>query len=418
MTLNDLGRIIIANQELIFSKKIIKRAYNIPSTEHITVLIGVRRCGKTYTLYNLAQKYKKEEILFLDFEDERLLDLNNMKNYDLIIDAYKKIFPNKTPILFFDEIQNIKNWHFYLKRLHVSGYKIHVTGSNANLISREIATFLKGRSLETTIFPFSFNEFLKLKNKTFSKTEKLTKTAHILNLFDEYLQFGGFPEVIKVALNEKRVVAKNIYNLLFYKDLIAKYDKNEYLLKLIINKITENITKEFSITSLANKIQPIYKTSTNTVTEYFNLLPEPFLTNNIYQYRTSFVVRQSKRKTYLADNSFIFLNRINTDKSRLFENLVFNYLQRKYNDIFYYKTTNNKEVDFFINNDSNKLLIQVSITLQNFDTRQREIKALLKAMEEQQLKKGYIYTFNETDEIKIKNKIINVIPFWKICIAQ
>ena len=411
-----LSRIIIENQETVFDKKLISRDFNIPKTENITVLTGIRRCGKTHTLYSIAQRFDKKEVLFLDFEDERLITLNNLSNYDIIIDSYNNVFPDKKPILFFDEIQNLKNWHFYLKRLHVKGYKIYVTGSNANLISREIATFLKGRSLETTIFPFSFNEFLKLKGKTISKTDQLTKTGQIINLFDEYLQYGGFPEVINTEVINKRAVAKNIYNLLFYKDLVAKFDKNDYLLKLIVNKIAENITKEFSITSLSNKIIPIYRTSVKTVTDYFNILPEPFLTNNLYQYRTSFVVREAKRKTYLTDNSFIFLNRITTDKSRLFENLIFNYLKRKYSDLFYYKTTNNKEVDFFINNEQEKLLIQVSISVKNTDTKEREVKALIKAMDEQDIDTGFIYTFNESDKIIINNKTILIIPFWKICL--
>ena len=416
MTEEVLRRIIAENQETIFDKKLISRDFNIPETANITVLTGIRRCGKTHTLYNIAQAYKKEEVLFLDFEDERLIILNELSNYNIIIDAYKSVFPNNKPVLFFDEIQNLKNWHFYLKRLHVKGYKIFVTGSNANLISREIATFLKGRSLETTIFPFSFNEFLNLKGKRISKLDQLANTAHIINLFDEYLQYGGFPEVINTDKINKRAVANNIYNLLFYKDLVAKYDKNDYLLKLIVNKITENITKEFSITSLANKISPVYKASTKTVTDYFNILPEPFLTNNLYQYRTSFVVRESKRKTYLADNSFIFLNRITTDKSRLFENLVFNYLKRKYSDLFYYKTTNNKEVDFFVNNEIDRLLIQVSVSVKNMDTKQREMKALIKAMDEQNMNTGFIYTYNESEEIKVKSKIIYIIPFWRICL--
>ena len=411
---NLLAKIILNNQDFIFNKKLIKRDYIIPNTEHITVLIGIRRCGKTHTLYSLAQQHKKEEVLFLDFEDERLLPINNLDNFDLIIDSYKKIYPDKLPILFFDEIQNLKNWHFYLKRLHVQGYKIHVTGSNANLISREIATFLTGRSLETIIYPFSFKEFLSLKEISFTAKDKITKIPQINNLFEEYLMFGGFPEVIKVESNEKRIVAQNIYNMLFYKDLIVKYDKDEYLIKLIANKICENITKEFSISSLANKIKPIYKTSATTVIEYFNLLPNPFLTVNIYQYRTSFIARQSKRKTYLADNSFIFLNRITTDKSRLFENLVFNYLQRENGDLFYYKTTNQKEVDFFIKTTNSKQLIQASINLGNQDTKKREIKALLKAMDEQNLNIGYIYTLNETEEINIKDKRIIVMPLWKV----
>ena len=408
-----IKRIILENQKIISNKKIISRSYTIPETDNISVLIGIRRCGKTFTLYEKAKSYNIDEILFLDFEDERLISLNTLAGYDIIIDAYKSLFPHLKPVLFFDEIQNLKNWHFYLKRLHVQGYRIYVSGSNANLISREIATYLKGRSLETTIYPFSFTEFLQLKNVEIQPKDYFINKPEILNLFDEYLQFGGFPEVIKVSHDDKRTIAKNIYNLLFYKDLVAKYDKNDYLLKLIISKITENLTKEFSITNLAKKIMSVYQTSVPTVTDYFNILPEPFLTTNIYQYRTSFVKRESKRKTYLTDNSFIFLNRINEDKSRLFENLVFNFLMRKHAVLFYYKTSNGREVDFFINEGGEKKLIQASYSIADDTTREREIKSLLKAMEEQNLNSGFIYTYNNSESIKVKGKTIEVVPFWK-----
>ena len=408
-----IKRIILENQEIISNKKIISRSYHIPETDNISVLIGIRRCGKTFTLYEKAQSYNIEEVLFLDFEDERLISLNEQIGYDVIIDAYKSLFPHLRPVLFFDEIQNLKNWHFYLKRLHVQGYRIYVSGSNANLISREIATYLKGRSLETTIYPFSFTEFLQLKNVEIKPKDYFTNKPVILNLFDEYMQFGGFPEVIKVSSDDKRTIAKNIYNLLFYKDLVAKYDKNDYLLKLVISKITENVGKEFSITNLAKKIMSVYRTSVPTVTEYFNILPEPFLTTNIYQYRTSFVKRESKRKTYLTDNSFIFLNRIDEDKSRLFENLVFNFLMRKHAVLYYYKTGNNREVDFFIDEGEEKKLIQACYSIADDTTKEREIKSLLKAMEEQSLNSGFIYTYNNSENITVKGKTIKVVPFWK-----
>ncbi|MDO8952508.1 MAG: ATP-binding protein [Draconibacterium sp.] len=408
-----LQRIILENQEIILGKKLVARNYAIPETDHITVLIGIRRCGKTHILYEKAKTFEPERILFLDFEDERLIGLNSLSNYDIIIDSYKTLFPNQEPILFFDEIQNLENWHLYLKRLHVKGYKIFVTGSNAHLISREIATFLKGRSLETTIYPFSFPEFLKLKNIELQQKDTIINQPKIINLFDEYLQYGGFPEVIKVDIGEKRTIAKNIYNLLFYKDLVAKFDKDDYLLKLVVSKIAENITKEFSVTSMANKIISVYKTSVPTVTDYFNILPEPFLTSNIYPYRTSFIQRESKRKTYLADNSFIYINRVAPDKSRLFENLVFNFLQRNYSELFYYRTSNNLEVDFFIPEPESKTLVQVCYSLDNSDTSEREIKALIKAMEEQNIDIGYIYTNNNSEEITINNRKIKVIPFWK-----
>lgn len=408
-----LKRIILENQELISGKKLIHRNYPVPVTENITVLTGIRRCGKTYTLYERARAYETNRILFLDFEDERLVALNALENYDVILDSYKTLYPDLEPVLFFDEIQELNNWHLYLKRLHVKGYKIFVTGSNAHLISREIATYLKGHSLETTIYPFSFPEFLKLKNIELQPKDAIINQPKILNLFDEYLLYGGFPEVIMAEPGDKRAVAKNIYHLLFYKDLVAKFGKEDYLLKLVVNKIAENITKNFSVTSLANKIISIYKTTVPTVTDYFSILPEPFLTSNIYPYRNSFVQRESKRKTYLADNSFIWLNRVSPDKSRLFENLAFNFLQRLYPEIYYYKTENSREVDFFINETETKKLIQASYSLENSDTREREIKSLFLAMEEQNMDVGFIYTYNSSEEVKIKNRTIKILPFWK-----
>jgi len=407
-----LKRIILENQEIIADKSLITRNYSIPKTDNITVLTGIRRCGKTHTLYEIAKAIDAERVLFLDFEDERLIALNSLSGYDIIIDAYKTLFPQLEPVLFFDEIQNLNNWHLYLKRLHVKGYKIYVTGSNAHLISREIATFLKGRSIETTIYPFSFQEFISLKNIEILPKDHIINQPKIVNLFDEYLQYGGFPEVIKANVDEKRAVAKNIYNLLFYKDLVAKFDKDDYLLKLVVSKLSENITKEFSVTSLANKIIAVYKTSVPTVTDYFNILPEPFLTSNIYPFRTSFVQRESKRKTYFTDNSFIFLNRIETDKSRLFENLIFNFLQRKYSEIHYYKTNNNKEVDFLINETEQKILIQASYAIENYETREREIISLIKAMDELNIETGIIFTCNQLEEVIKDGKTIKIIPFW------
>ena len=413
-----LKRILLENQELILNKKLVHRKIHIVETDNITVLTGIRRCGKTYTLYEIAQSFDSELILFLDFEDERLIALNSLSDYDVILDSYKILFPDKKPILFFDEIQNLNNWHFYLKRLHVQGYKIYVTGSNANMISREIATYLKGRSIEINIYPFSFNEFLQLKKIKFQSKDVILNQPSILNAFEEYLTYGGFPEVIKANLDDKRTIAKNIYNLLFYKDLVAKYDKDDYLLKLVVSKIAENLTKEFSISSLAKKIMALHKTSIPTVTEYFNILHKPFLTNNIYPFRESFLHRESKRKTYFADNSFIFLNRVSPDKSRLFENLIFIFLIKKYEEVFYYKTKNNKEVDFYVNANEDWFLIQVAYSIENNETRDREVKSLLKAMEEQNLSNGTILTYNHSEELNLDSKVIHIIPFWKVLLRD
>ena len=330
------------------------------------------------------------------------------------MESYYRVFPNLKPVLFFDEIQNLKNWHFFLKRLKVKGYKIYATGSNANLLSGEIATYLKGNSIETTIYTFSFKKFLEAKNIKFNKKDFYINQAKIINQFDEYMQYGSFPEVIKANLVDKKAVSKNIYDLVFYKDLISRYNKNDYLLKLIVAKIAENITKEFSIGNLAKKIMPVYKTSIPTVADYFNILPVPFLTKNIYQFRNSFIHRESKRKTYFTDNSFIGINRVGEDNSRFFENMVFNYLDRNYTDIYYYKTQNNMEVDFYVVNDNNVKLIESSFSVNKLSTKEREIKSLLKAMNELNISKAYIYTYSEEEIINIENKVIEILPLWKL----
>lgn len=412
-----LIRIILENQELIVNKKIIERNYYIPKTENINILTGIRRCGKTCTLYELAKKYNNEEVLFLDFEDERLVPLNTLTNYDLILESYKRIYPDKKPILFFDEIQNLKNWHFFLKRLNVQGYKIFVTGSNANLLSKDIATYLKGQSIETNIYTFSFEEFLKIKNVKFDNKDFYINKAKIINQFDEYMRFGSFPEVIKADNIDKKAVLKNIYDLIFFKDLISRFGKNEYLLKLIIAKIAENITKEFSVGNLAKKIMTVFKTTIPTVNDYFNILPIPFLTKNIYPYRNSFVQRESKRKTYFADNSFILLNRISGDYSRFFENQVFNYLDRNYSDIYYYKTQNNLEVDFCVITNKDTLLIQASFSLFELSTKEREVNSLIVAMNELNISNAFIYTHNEEEIINIENKVIEIWPLWKLMLT-
>ena len=142
-----LKRIILENQDIIENKIIIPRCYKIPKTEQICIISGPRRSGKTYLLYSIAQKVRKDRILFLDFDDERVLSLSSLGNYDVIIDSYKRLYGGSTPILFFDEIQSLKNWHLYVKRLYSHEYKIYITGSNSQLLSKEIATYLTGRGI-------------------------------------------------------------------------------------------------------------------------------------------------------------------------------------------------------------------------------------------------------------------------------
>ena len=408
-----LIRIFIENIQMIRAKKLIKRNIHIPETENINIISGIRRCGKTFRLYQKCRETDEESILFIDFEDERLIQLNQLNNYDVILDSYKRLFPDRKPILFFDEIQTLNNWHLYLKRLHSQGYKMFVTGSNANLLSKEIATYLTGRSIETHVYPFSFKEYLELKDQKFSGKDYYTSVPLILNTFDDYLRYGGFPEVIKAGDKDKRIVIRTIHELLLYKDLVAKYDKNDYLFQLIISKLVENVGKSFSISKLANKIIPVYKTSKPTITDYVHLLSMPFIVHNVFRYKKSFVQREMERKIYFQDNSFITQNMLEPDKSRLLENLIFNHFNRSCDEIYYYKTHNNLEVDFLVKYKDEFEAFQVSYSLNDYETRHREIRALQKCMEEMGLKNGMILTYNEQGVEQTNEYRIDIVPVWK-----
>ena len=151
-----LKRIILENQERIEHKKLIPRYLELPEIEQISIITGLRRSGKTSLLFIETDKYPKEDVLFLDFEDERLVMLNSLSSYDCIIDSYNRLFEKRKPVLFFDEIQGLKNWYLYVKRLYSQGFKIYITGSNSDLITRDISTYISGRGVEFEILPFSF----------------------------------------------------------------------------------------------------------------------------------------------------------------------------------------------------------------------------------------------------------------------
>ena len=203
-----------------------------------------------------------------------------------------------------------------------------------------------------------------------------------------------------------------------YKDLVAKYDKNDYLFQLIISKLAENVGKSFSISKLANKIISVYKTSKPTITDYVHLLSMPFIVHNVFRYKKSFVQREMERKIYFQDNSFITQNMLEPDKSRLLENLIFNHFNRSCDEIYYYKTHNNLEVDFLVKYKDEFKAFQVSYSLNDYETRHREIRALQKCMEEMGLKNGMILTYNEQGVEQTNEYRIDIVPVWKYLLEK
>ena len=406
---NQLKKIIVQHQERLRNLSVVDRNIIIEKNGNY-VFVGLRRAGKTYFLYQLIkERYAEiEKVLYLNFEDERLIDLT-YNELDLIIEAYQELY-NQKPAIFFDEIQNITHWEKFVRRLADSDYKIMVTGSNAEMLSSEISTTLGGRFLTKEITPLTFSEFLTFNaislQPNFEFSDQLYK---VKQYYEQYIKFGGFPELIR--FENKREYLSNVYQKLFYGDLIARYTiANPKALKLLVKKIAESVNNETSINRIKNLIQSVgIPLGNNTLFEYLSYLNNSYLIVDISNFASKFVERETKKKYYFLDTGILNLFLVDQD-TKLLENLVFIELRRRYEKgIYFFKRKN--EVDFYV--PEAKLLVQVSYNLNAPETRKREMKGLIEAMKELEINDGVIITYDSQETIKIDNFVITVIPAWK-----
>jgi len=406
---NQLKKIIVQHQERLRNLSVVDRNIIIEKNGNY-VFVGLRRAGKTYFLYQLIkERYAEiEKVLYLNFEDERLIDLT-YNELDLIIEAYQELY-NQKPAIFFDEIQNITHWEKFVRRLADSDYKIMVTGSNAEMLSSEISTTLGGRFLTKEITPLTFSEFLTFNaislQPNFEFSDQLYK---VKQYYEQYIKFGGFPELIR--FENKREYLSNVYQKLFYGDLIARYTiANPKALKLLVKKIAESVNNETSINRIKNLIQSVgIPLGNNTLFEYLSYLNNSYLIVDISNFASKFVERETKKKYYFLDTGILNLFLVDQD-TKFLENLVFIELRRRYEKgIYFFKRKN--EVDFYV--PEAKLLVQVSYNLNAPETRKREMKGLIEAMKELEINDGVIITYDSQETIKIDNFVITVIPAWK-----
>ncbi len=403
-----IKQVIIQNQDRLKTLKIIPRSIDIEQNGNY-VFMGLRRVGKTYLLYQIIKAhYKIEDILFINFEDERLIEFS-YKELDLLLEAYSELYKKK-PLLFLDEVHNIKNWEKFVRRLADNDYKVMITGSNAKMLSSDISTILGGRFFNIIVNPLSFTEFLKFNAVELKENfEYSNQVFKVKDLYATYLQYGGLPEISKYK--NKREYLSGIYQKLFYGDIIARYNiSNPKALKLLVKKLAESVNNETSINRIKNLIKSIgVPIGNNTLFDYIYYLIESFMIHDVSNFANKFVERETKKKYYFADTGLLGLFLIDQD-TKLLENQVFIELKRKYKEeIFYFKRK--LEVDFYL--PQQKLLIQVSYNIDEEETRKREIKALLLAMRELKINKGIIITYDTEDQIEVEDNIISIIPAWK-----
>lgn len=391
----------------------------IPEINKTISLVGSRRAGKTFYFYQvindlLSEGLAKDRILYVNFEDDRLFPLK-VEELSELLEAYYELYPENKDLqkyFFFDEIQNITNWEIFVRRIvDRENAKVYLTGSSSKLLSREIATSLRGRTLTFYLFPLSFKEFLRFKNvhpgKDFAYSSSRFK---IKKLFKEYLDFGGFPEVVSSG-TLKQAILSNYFEMLIYKDLIERFSiRNTMVLRSLTKFLITNISSAFSINSYYNSLKQELKLSKVTIMEYLSYLTDINLIYLVPIFSYSLKVQQvNPSKVYCVDtglrNAVAF--RFSEDEGRLAENVVFIELKRRGYEVYYWKNT--REVDFIVKDEKGDLTaINVSYT---DSINKRELEGLheFKNQFYPAVKELIILTRDERDE----RNGINLIPIWQ-----
>lgn len=401
-------------------KKWNKRNIEIPiNTNKIISIIWPRRSGKSYLLFNIINSLisswiDKTNIVYINFEDERI-DISS-NELQIIIDAYLELYNNKKLndiYFFFDEIQNIVGWEKFIRRIYDTySQNIFITWSNAKLLSREIATSLRWRSLSFEVLPLSFKEFIEFKNTPINIYSTIWK-ANIINLQKEYLSWWWFPEIINFDKDLKLKTLQEYFDVMLYNDIIERYKiKDVSLLKNFVKNLLQTTTKEYSINKIWNTLKTLwFKFDKNSLYDFLDYLDTIYFWKSVSKFDYA-LSKQTLKKFYLFDNWF--LNAISFSFSdnywKLLENTVFIELYRKYQEnIFFLK--NWSETDFVINNSEN-CIYQVCYNLndENYD---REIKWCLEAMTKFNINISFLISYEQEKEIIIEWKTIQVIPFYK-----
>ncbi|MGB9706764.1 MAG: ATP-binding protein [Microgenomates group bacterium] len=400
---NFLSKDYVLREKLDFAKKFLE-------ADLIKVITGPRRAGKSVFSMLLL---KNKDFSYLNFDDESLLKIENS---DEIIKGIFEVY-SQPKFLLFDEIQNLKNWELFVNKLQRRGYNLILTGSNAKLLSKELATSLTGRHIPLEIFPFNFREYLLAKDFLPKRGEiGLPEVkGKILSYLDEYLRNGGFPEVVVKNLDPKTYL-DTLFDAVLLKDVVKRY-KVRFSQKIydLALYLVSNFSGEFSFTKLKNILD---FRSVTTLQNYLKYLEEAYLVFvlNRFSFKLKEQIKTAK-KIYLVDNGFIFAKsfQFSPNSGKLMENLVFTeLLKRGYKaneNIFYYKTRNKKEVDFVLKEGLKiKALIQVFYQAGDLDTQEREEKALVEASQELNCDNLLVITWDKEGEGKIKGKKIIFVP--------
>ena len=419
--------IVTKQKEIPFPMK--ERDNELPlNSQSIVTVVGVRRCGKSsrmqLTINALVENgLSPEAVLWVGFDDERLAGMT-VSELDEVLEAYRELYPTqdlKNVYMFFDEIQLIDQWELFVMRVFKSYCKnIFVSGSNAKMLSQEIATTLRGWSIEEKTYPLSFMEYCQF---TGIKTHHLTEQdTTILRLkWDEYCMESAFPEIVLTeskSLRDRKL--QSYFDAMLFRDLVERHNiSNTSVLRYFIKRLMNNLTKPTSINAIYNDIKSQgFKISKDDLYLWADYVCECFMFLRISKYTPSLIEeQQSLRKYYFIDNGLrqAVLLPQSDDNGKLLENAVLLHLNRRlqpFDKITYYSGT--KECDFIVQHEQQvKALYQVCWDMQDTRTRQREIDGIIEASRMTQCDNLFIITHDNEDTITQDGKTLNMIPAWK-----
>lgn len=390
----------------------------------ISIVMGVRRCGKSTLMETImaslvAKGVSRENIVWLNFSDDRFLPLHQ-GGWDTIHSVYYSMYPEKRKsekvYFFFDEIQTYANWELFVERLRrEENCEIYITGSSARMLSKEIGTALRGRTLSWELFPFSFDEYLVRCNPPRNKKSSNYR-LFMQNAWERYKEEGGFPAVFGIDASLRRQLHQEYFNALLLRDVIERYDvRYPQVLRHLANRVINGIGTMFSVRKVHDEVKSLgYSLGRDTITQFLQWMEDAYFIFAVPAYSAS-VARQARefRKIYCVDHSMAASlgTRILKNRGQMLENIVFCALRRHTQDIYYYRTRESYEVDFIaILPDGEKVLVQVCDDMSNQETRTRELRALTTAMAETKLTTGYIVTESLRETIDTPHGTILCIP--------
>lgn len=418
-----LREVMLENREEVMRHNVIKRNISLDGFDR-QVLVGARRAGKSYMLYGkiqtlISEGHSWDEIVYLNFEDERLADIE-LPDLNMILEVHAAL-SDKRPMLFLDEIQNIEGWEHFARRIADNKFKVFITGSNAKMLSKDVSTVLGGRYLTREVFPMQFNEYLAI-NGVNAENELLTATTasrgELMKLFEEYFQFGGFPECATMPV--KRDYLMSLYQKIFLGDIAARNRiENIFALRVLFRKLAESIKQPLSFTRAANIVASTgTKIGKSTVINYLSYAAEAYLILPVTNIADTLVDKVSNPKYYFIDNGIVSLLALDI-RTSLLENIVALKLLSTYgsqeNTVYFYN--HGVEVDFYV--PQTETAIQVCYAMNDAEgTFERETKALIKVQSRLSCRRNIIVTYSDEDVIERDGIKIEIMPVWKFILGS